>query len=146
MYNNYKKVIKNQIDRQPFKMILFRTFIISDFENKVRYFELRPEKNVMVLYLPPRQFEMDQKKEILCTVFDTLHTQLPLVKHGCHQIALCLNEPQKHGWQWQTFLKQLLLSRDRHNITKPLMVLEPSTQLFTEASTVIQNYLSTICK
>ncbi|CAC5369925.1 PARP10_14_15 [Mytilus coruscus] len=119
-------------------------FFITDFRESVRYFEFRPEKGVMMLFLPPRKCNMDQKKEILCTIFDNLHSQLPTVKHGYQHIALCLNEPQKHEWQWQTFLKQLLLSRDKYNVVIPLVILEPSKQIFSEASVVIQNYLSTI--
>ena len=127
-------------------LIYLHCCLVSD-KHLGKHFSFRPDEMTILLYLPKWMGNDGKEKEILKSSLDELYQGKGLGKRStCISTAYFVEEPRKLGWSTEMFLKQILLSLDRHKVVTPFIILEPCRQIFEKTSDSIQKYANSIRK
>ena len=127
-------------------LIYLHCCLVSD-KQLGKHFSFRPDEMTILLYLPKWMGNDGKEKEILKSSLDRLYQGKELEKRStCISTAYFVEEPRTLGWPTEMFLKQILLSLDRHKVVRPFIILEPCRQIFEQTSDSIQSYADSIRK
>ena len=127
-------------------LIYLHCCLVSD-KHLGKHFSFRPDEMTILLYLPKWTGNDGKEKEMLKSSLDELYQGKGLEKRStCISTAYFVEEPRTLGWPTEMFLKQILLSLDRHKVVRPFIILEPCRQIFEKTSDSIQKYADSIRK